>query len=39
MSDIALESTNTIQEAENTRLIVLISCVATIGGFLLVLLK
>jgi len=34
MSDIALESTNTIQEAENTRLIVLISCVATIGGFL-----
>ncbi|WP_075791886.1 sugar porter family MFS transporter [Massilia putida] len=34
MNGIALESTNTIQEAENTRLIVLISCVATIGGFL-----
>jgi sugar porter (SP) family MFS transporter len=34
MNDIALESTNTIQEAENTRLIILISCVATIGGFL-----
>jgi len=34
MNDIALESTNSIQEAENTRLIVLISCVATIGGFL-----
>jgi sugar porter (SP) family MFS transporter len=34
MTDIALESTNTIQEAENTRLIILISCVATIGGFL-----
>jgi sugar porter (SP) family MFS transporter len=34
MNGIALESTNPIQEAENTRLIVLISCVATIGGFL-----
>jgi sugar porter (SP) family MFS transporter len=34
MNSIALESTNPIQEAENTRLIVLISCVATIGGFL-----
>ena len=30
----AVESTSTIQEAENTRLIILISCVATIGGFL-----
>ncbi|HWU63190.1 MAG TPA: MFS transporter, partial [Ensifer sp.] len=34
MNTSAVESTSTIQEAENTRLIVLISCVATIGGFL-----
>ncbi len=34
MSTSAVESTHTIQEAENTRLIILISCVATIGGFL-----
>src|SRR3954467_9878059 len=34
MNDIALDSTSTIQEAENPRFIVLISCVATIGGFL-----
>jgi sugar porter (SP) family MFS transporter len=34
MNSVALESTNTSQEAENTRLIILISCVATIGGFL-----
>ena len=30
----AVESTSTTQEAENTGLIILISCVATIGGFL-----
>jgi SP family sugar:H+ symporter-like MFS transporter len=34
MNDVALESTSTIPETENTRLIILISCVATIGGFL-----
>jgi sugar porter (SP) family MFS transporter len=34
MNTSAVESTSTIQEAENTRLIILISCVATIGGFL-----
>ena len=34
MNTSAVESTHPIQEAENTRLIVLISCVATIGGFL-----
>jgi sugar porter (SP) family MFS transporter len=34
MNSSAVESTSTIQEAENTRLIILISCVATIGGFL-----
>jgi sugar porter (SP) family MFS transporter len=34
MNTSAVESTHTIQEAENTRLIILISCVATIGGFL-----
>jgi SP family sugar:H+ symporter-like MFS transporter len=34
MTDVALEGTSTIHEAENTRLIILISCVATIGGFL-----
>jgi sugar porter (SP) family MFS transporter len=34
MNPSAVESTSTIQEAENTRLIILISCVATIGGFL-----
>jgi SP family sugar:H+ symporter-like MFS transporter len=34
MGSIAVESTNTIPAAENTRLIILISCVATIGGFL-----
>jgi SP family sugar:H+ symporter-like MFS transporter len=34
MNSVAVESTNTSQEAENTRLIILISCVATIGGFL-----
>jgi sugar porter (SP) family MFS transporter len=34
MNSVALESTITSQEAENTRLIILISCVATIGGFL-----
>jgi sugar porter (SP) family MFS transporter len=34
MNSSAVASTSTIQEAENTRLIVLISCVATIGGFL-----
>jgi SP family sugar:H+ symporter-like MFS transporter len=34
MNDIALESADSIQGAENTRLIILISCVATIGGFL-----
>ncbi|HEX8784797.1 MAG TPA: MFS transporter, partial [Telluria sp.] len=34
MNSIAVDSTKPIQEAENTRLIVLISCVATIGGFL-----
>jgi SP family sugar:H+ symporter-like MFS transporter len=34
MNSVAVESTNTSQETENTRLIILISCVATIGGFL-----
>jgi len=34
MNSSAVASTSTIQEAENTRLIILISCVATIGGFL-----
>jgi SP family sugar:H+ symporter-like MFS transporter len=34
MNSVALESTNTSHGAENTRLIILISCVATIGGFL-----
>jgi MFS transporter, SP family, sugar:H+ symporter len=34
MNTSAVQSTHTIQEAENTRLIILISCVATIGGFL-----
>ncbi|WP_036166729.1 sugar porter family MFS transporter [Massilia sp. 9096] len=34
MNSVALESTRTLPEAENTRLIILISCVATIGGFL-----
>jgi SP family sugar:H+ symporter-like MFS transporter len=34
MNSVALESTSTSQGAENTRLIILISCVATIGGFL-----
>jgi sugar porter (SP) family MFS transporter len=34
MNSSAVESTSIIQEAENTGLIILISCVATIGGFL-----
>jgi sugar porter (SP) family MFS transporter len=34
MNSSAVESTTTIQAEENTRLIILISCVATIGGFL-----
>lgn len=34
MNSVAVESTNSTQETENTRLIILISCVATIGGFL-----
>lgn len=34
MDSITVESTSTVHAAENTRLIILISCVATIGGFL-----
>ena len=34
MNSIAIESTDSSHESENTGLIVLISCIATIGGFL-----
>jgi SP family sugar:H+ symporter-like MFS transporter len=34
MSTVTLASTTQLQDAENTRFIILISCVATIGGFL-----
>ena len=34
MSTVTLPGTTQLQNAENTRFIILISCVATIGGFL-----